>query len=352
MKNKAIQLATPLLLISFLIVSCDPTSTKGDTSNREDTFQQSERNSTSDNPPPENDESHNQGEEDSSDNNQSAGEPNDTDNGETQDPPEEATGESLSWLRPVLLTLGGGIPVLLLLYALISLSQKNEKLDRELRKLSRSLDDFKQKGNSQNSQHNTEIREINDQINSLNNIYNSKLSDLHRQLITLKNQNAQRDSSMGNLQYASQAQSGYGVDMRQAHRPQPIEDPEEVRLLKSYYHNPQSFLSHATKVRMTPETVNKILGGSLEKKIELDQHRTGEYFVISGDSGQEYLVIDRDRIFNTQTLQQIKKSRLFDGINNSAQKVRGQDIQVVKLAKVRQDASKWYLVESGEIQLP
>jgi len=358
MKNKAIKLAVPLLLIPSLIVSC---GLRNDSNNPNNSPENTE-NIYSVNQSSENNERHNQANENSDDSgtppqNIDIVESNNSNDEETPAATnlENATGNNWSWLQPVLLTLLallGFIAVMLLLHALNSLDKKNKKLANRLSKLDNDLKELKQKGDSQNSQNQEQIRGLDRQINNLNGIYSTKLSELQGQIRTIKSQNYQNYPHIGEARNISQAQSGYGINMEPSYQPRKIEDPEDIKLLKNYYNNPQSLLSTAIRVRMTPETVNKILDGTLENKIELDQHRTGEYFVVSGDSGQQYLLLDPEAIFNLQTLQQIKKSRLFNCFDDLSQRVKGKKIQIKQLAKVREDGQIWYLIESGEIKLP
>lgn len=122
-------------------------------------------------------------------------------------------------------------------------------------------------------------------------------------------------------------------------------------LITSYQTNPQSFLQQGTKVRMTTETTNKVLDGTWNDVVNLEKYRTGEYSVITNDYLNYYVVLDPHTKFNQQTLQIINKSKLFICHGNLSNTVKGEDIQINKPAKVRQDGEYWTLIESGELTL-
>jgi hypothetical protein len=127
--------------------------------------------------------------------------------------------------------------------------------------------------------------------------------------------------------------------------------PENIRLAQSYQQNPTSFVANATQVGMTKDTTNKILGGVWEQIYLEENRRTGEYFIVTSNSGEMYLFLNPHSMFNPQTLSTINKSQLFTCHGNLSQSRKGIDITIQKPAKVKKEAQYWVLVEPGDIIL-
>ena len=127
--------------------------------------------------------------------------------------------------------------------------------------------------------------------------------------------------------------------------------PENIRLAQSYQDNPASLLKNAIQVGMTKETTNQILGGVWEKIYLEENRRTGEYFIVTNNSGEMYLFLNPNSMFNPQTLSTINKSQLFICHGNFSQSRKGVDINIKQPARVKKEAQYWALVDSGEIVL-
>ena len=127
--------------------------------------------------------------------------------------------------------------------------------------------------------------------------------------------------------------------------------PENIRLAQSYQENPASLLTNAIQVGMTKETTNKILGGVWEQIYLEENRRRGEYFVVTSNSGEMYLFLNPNSMFNPQTLSTIHKSQLFICNGNLSQSRKGINITIQKPATVKKQAQYWVLVEPGEIIL-
>ena len=131
----------------------------------------------------------------------------------------------------------------------------------------------------------------------------------------------------------------------------PHSAPENIRLAQTYQENPASLLKNSTQVGMTKDTTNKILGGVWEQIYLEENRRTGEYFIVTSNTGEMYLFLNPNSMFNPQTLSTIHKSQLFICHGNLSQSRKGVDITIQKPATVKKEAQYWVLVKSGEIIL-
>lgn len=126
--------------------------------------------------------------------------------------------------------------------------------------------------------------------------------------------------------------------------------PENIRLSYLFKENPQSVIQNAIRVGMTKETLNKVISGTWEGIVELEASRQGEYYIVASNSGESYLFLDPNTIFNVPTLQNINKSQLFICHGNISQSFKGNEINITRPAIVKPDNQNWQLMESGEIQ--
>ena len=131
----------------------------------------------------------------------------------------------------------------------------------------------------------------------------------------------------------------------------PDSAPENIHLAQTYQENPASLLTNSTQVGMTKDTTNKILGGVWEKVYLEENRRTGEYLIVTSNTGKMHLFLNPNSMFNPQTLSTIHKSKVFICHGNLSQSRKGEDITIQKPATVKKEAQYWVLVESGEITI-
>ncbi len=141
--------------------------------------------------------------------------------------------------------------------------------------------------------------------------------------------------------------------------PQKLSSNSEVstntHLAQIYQQNPNNLLQNGTKVGMTKQTTNKILGGVWDNIFLEENRRTGEYIIVNrnnSDNNKCYLFLDPHSMFNPQTLGTIHKSGLFVCHGNLAQSRKGGEITINKPATVNKTQQGWMLIEAGEISLP
>jgi hypothetical protein len=211
------------------------------------------------------------------------------------------------------------------------------------------------------------VRNNNQQIQDLENIvqnYQQQIETVNNRLYDLKNT---VDTQSLQLRQLEAQNRGSNINPRtdsvytnhnyntsnfpRSSSPPPPPPSEKIRLAQSYRENPAHLLQNATQVTMTKETTNKILGGVWEQIYLEENRRTGEYFIVSNNSGEMYLFLNPNSVFNPQTLSTINKSQLFVCHGNLGQSRKGIDINIQKPATVKKQGQFWILVEPGEIIL-
>lgn len=238
-------------------------------------------------------------------------------------------------------------------------------------RLQQFLNYQKQKQDSRSKRNNNQqIQDLEDIVQS----YQQQIETVNHRLYDLKNtvdtqalQLRQLQSQTGGSNLNPRADSGYAThNFNTSNLPRsssenlpsqtpyssPLPPPsEKVRLAQNYQENPTNLLQNATQVGMTKETTNKILGGVWEQIYLEENRRTGEYFIVTSNTGEMYLFLNPNSVFNPQTLSTINKSQLFICHGNLSQSRKGIDINIQKPATVKKQAQSWILVEPGEIIL-
>ncbi|MBD2395999.1 hypothetical protein H6G11_17275 [Cyanobacterium aponinum FACHB-4101] len=214
------------------------------------------------------------------------------------------------------------------------LSERNQNQSKQVTKQDAQIKNLKNKNDSLQK----EIENLTSQINNIL----LKVNPLEKQYIT----------------HQTQPQNEIITDENNELKPELEEqtksepEPEYVRLARSYQKNPHNLVQNAIRVSMTKETLNKILAGTWEGIVELEENnRQGEFYIVNNNSGQFYLFLDPDTKFNVPTLQNINKSQLFICKGNMSQGFKGNEIHIIKPAVVQENNNNWRLAESGEIQL-
>ena len=197
--------------------------------------------------------------------------------------------------------------------------------------------------------------QVDQDINKLNIYFTNKISEHIKDIYELINQLIFVKKSNDSDRDATSLQQQYSNSIHKETPPPPPPMSEDVRLINLYRENPQGLLKNAIRVSMTKDTVNKVLAGTWEALVELENNnRQGEYYIVASNSnnGDFYLFLDPHTPFNSQTLQQIKKSQLFICNGNLSQTLKGNQISIIKPAIVKQiTKNKWALFQSGEIDL-
>lgn len=188
------------------------------------------------------------------------------------------------------------------------------------------------------------IKQLEDKINELGKLIEREYSQIQLNL-------GQLDNKINDLSFKSYGnQNSYSQSIHEQ-TPSPSV-PEDVRLTNLYRENSQGLLQNAIRVSMTKETVNKVLAGTWEGLVELENNsRQGEFYIVQSNSDESYLFLDPNTKFNPQTLQNINKSQLFICNDNLSQTFKGSDINIIKPALVKQNNQYWQLIKSGEIDL-
>lgn len=217
------------------------------------------------------------------------------------------------------------------------LSDKNERRKQEIKELE-----------TREQNRNQQINKMNDQVNKMND-----------RILDLKNSLDNLSLNVSNLLQTSPKiypeKSQPIITPSKSSNPReeitpPL--PENLRLANLYKENPQDLIQNAIRVSMTKETLNKVLAGTWEEIVEFEvNNRQGEYYIVANNSGESYLFLDPNTIFNIPTLQQINKSGLFICNGNLSQSFKGSEINIIKPAIVKPNNQLWRLIESGEIEL-
>ncbi|WP_373481079.1 hypothetical protein [Geminocystis sp.] len=225
------------------------------------------------------------------------------------------------------------------------LSKKNKQIINEILSQKEKIKNLENKNETQKS----DIQQLENKINELGKLIEREYSQIQLHLgeldYKINDLSSNSNQNRENPQQLSYSQSTY----EQTYPPL----PEDVRLTNLYRENPQGLLQNAIRVSMTKETVNKVLAGTWEGLIELESNsRQGEFYIVSSNSGESYLFLDPNTLFNTQILQQINKSQLFICNGSLSQKLKGGDINIIKPAIVEKNIeNNWVFVQSGEIDL-
>ncbi len=231
------------------------------------------------------------------------------------------------------------------------LKKKNGELLRVIKHQKNAMEEFEGKDQYLNQQ----IKILQDKVNELNTFSQTQFSIVQQQFRQLEFQINNPPSVNDSDRDATSLQQQYSNTIHKETPPPPPPMSEDVRLINLYRENPQGLLKNAIRVSMTKDTVNKVLAGTWEGLVELENNnRQGEYYIVASNSnnGDFYLFLDPHTPFNSQTLQQIKKSQLFICNGNLSQTLKGNQISIIKPAIVKQNTkNKWALVQSGEIDL-
>jgi len=246
--------------------------------------------------------------------------------------------------------LGLGVITLFILYYLLikEIGKENKELKDKNNRRKKQIEDLK----TTEANRNIQINKIDAKLKDLKNI-----SDNQSMLIQQLQNQKEKSQFPSNLSdnspsQATQNNDNANISYTSFEKTTPPPLPENLRLANLYKENPQGLIQNAIRVSMTKETLNKVLAGTWEEIVEFEaNNRQGEYYIVANNSGESYLFLDPNTIFNIPTLQNINKSELFICNGNLSQSFKGSEINIIKPAIVKPNNQNWRLIESGEIQL-
>lgn len=259
------------------------------------------------------------------------------------------------WIVNLIIALG-------LIGAFIGIYLLNKKIEKENHKLYNHIEKTENKIEELSERNQNQSKQVTKQDAQIKNLKN-KNDSLQKEIENLTSQinNILLKVNPLEKQYSThqtQPQNEIITDENNELKPELEEqtksepEPEYLRLAQSYQENPHNLVQNAIRVSMTKETLNKILAGTWEGIVELEENnRQGEFYIVNNNSGQFYLFLDPDTKFNVPTLQNINKSQLFICKGNMSQGFKGNEIHIIKPAVVQENNNNWRLAESGEIQL-
>lgn len=244
------------------------------------------------------------------------------------------------FLIPIIIASVLGLGIIGSFIWIYLLNKNNKQIIDELLSQKEKIKNLQDK----NEREKYNIKQLEDKINELGKLIEREYSQIQLNL-------GQLDNKINDLSFKSYGnQNSYSQSIHEQ-TPSPSV-PEDVRLTNLYRENSQGLLQNAIRVSMTKETVNKVLAGTWEGLVELENNsRQGEFYIVQSNSDESYLFLDPNTKFNPQTLQNINKSQLFICNDNLSQTFKGSDINIIKPALVKQNNQYWQLIKSGEIDL-
>ncbi|MTF38957.1 hypothetical protein [Cyanobacterium aponinum] len=257
------------------------------------------------------------------------------------------------WIVNLIIALG-------LIGAFIGIYLLNKKIEKENHKLYNHIEKAANKIEELSERNQNKSKQVTKQDAQIKNLKNKndslqkEIENLTSQInnILLKVNPLEKQYSSNQTRSQDEAITNDNNELKPEIEEKPKPEPEYVRLARSYQENPHNLVQNAIRVSMTKETLNKILAGTWEGIVELEENnRQGEFYIVNNNSGQFYLFLDPDTKFNVPTLQNINKSQLFICKGNMSQGFKGNEIHIIKPAVVQENNNNWRLAESGEIQL-
>ncbi|WP_330202827.1 hypothetical protein [Cyanobacterium sp. Dongsha4] len=257
------------------------------------------------------------------------------------------------WIINSILTFG-------LIGAFIGIYLLNKKIEKENHKLYNHIEKAENKIEELSERNQNQSKQVTKQDAQIKNLKNKndslqkEIENLTSQInnILLKVNPLEKQYSSNQTRSHNEIFTDENKELKPKIEEKPKPEPEYVRLARSYQENPHNLVQNAIRVSMTKETLNKILAGTWEGIVELEENnRQGEFYIVNNNSGQFYLFLDPDTKFNVPTLQNINKSQLFICKGNMSQGFKGNEIHIIKPAVVQGNNNNWRLVESGEIQI-
>lgn len=129
-------------------------------------------------------------------------------------------------------------------------------------------------------------------------------------------------------------------------------EPEDIKWLELYHLEPEIFAKlggESIKLKLTEETVNKLLRNSTNDVYLEKAEKGGEYILKQGKKG-DYLFPDPQTIYDKRSLILTRLANLFITRGEIPAVCLGKDLKVVKPARLtKNNNNQWSLLQSGEI---